>query len=51
MPKAYIRATTFQIRYQGALLTASQWEAEIRRALRCANEIFRRHDLDFVLSK
>ncbi len=50
MPKAYIRATTFQIRYQGALLTASQWEAEIRRALRCANEIFRRHDLDFVLS-
>lgn len=40
MPNAIIRATTFQIRYRGALLTARQWDAEIRRAISAANDIF-----------
>lgn len=40
MPTALIRATTFQIRYRGALLTARQWDAEIHRAIRAANDIF-----------
>ena len=50
MPKASIRATTFQIRYQGAFLTSRQWDAEIRRAIRSANEILRRHNIGFLLS-
>jgi hypothetical protein len=40
MPEVRIRATTFQIRYRGAVLTSRQWDAEIRRAIRAANEIY-----------
>lgn len=50
MPTAIIRATTFQIRYRGTLLTSRQWDAEIRRAFRSANEIYGKYNIHFTLS-
>jgi hypothetical protein len=51
MPAAAVRATTFQIRYQDALLTERQWDAEIRRAVAAANGVFRAHGISFALSQ
>lgn len=50
MANANVRALTFQVRYQDALLTERQWDAEVRRAIAAANEIFRPHGITFGLS-